>query len=117
TLPALQQLTGMDGQISVIALSNDGGVKDGLDNDVAVQTALQPAVEQAGLAINPLKQAWLDLANMTASVFTGLFLVVGLFSISAGILLILLIFTMLAAERRAEMGMARAVGAQRSSLV
>ena len=70
-----------------------------------------------GLAINSLKQNWLDDANMMASVFTGLFLVVGLFSISAGILLILLIFTMLAAERRSEMGMARAVGAQRSSLV
>ncbi len=117
TLPALQQLSGLDDQISAIALSNKGGVRDGLDNDAAVQTALQPAVKQAGLAINPLKQDWLDTANLTASAFTGLFLVVGLFSISAGILLILLIFTMLAAERRAEMGMARAVGAQRSSLV
>ncbi len=117
TLPALQQLSGLDDQITAIALSNAGGVKNGLDNDAAVQSALLPAVEQAGLAINPLKQNWLDDANLIASVFTGLFLVVGLFSISAGILLILLIFTMLAAERRAEMGMARAVGAQRSSLV
>ena len=117
TLPALQQLTGQEGRISAIALSNQGGVKDGLDNDAAVKTALRPAVDQAGLAINSLKQNWLDVSNETASVFTGLFLVVGLFSISAGILLILLIFTMLAAERRAEMGMARAVGAQRSSLV
>ncbi len=117
TLPALQQLSGLNDQISAIALSNQGGVKDGLDNDAAVQAALLPAVEQAGLAINPLKQNWLDSANLIASVFTGLFLVVGLFSISAGILLILLIFTMLAAERRAEMGMARAVGAQRNQLV
>ncbi len=117
SLGALQELTGTDGQISAIALSNEGGVKDGVDRDAAVETALQPALDSAGLTINSLKQNWLDDANMMASVFTGLFLVVGLFSISAGILLILLIFTMLAAERRSEMGMARAVGAQRSSLI
>ncbi|MEZ4533067.1 MAG: FtsX-like permease family protein [Thermomicrobiales bacterium] len=117
TLGALQELTGMDGQISGIALSNTGGVEDGLDRDDAVKKALRPAVDSLGLTINSLKQGWLDIANEIASVFTGLFLVVGLFSISAGILLILLIFTMLAAERRSEMGMARAVGAQRSSLV
>ncbi|MCO5222147.1 MAG: FtsX-like permease family protein [Thermomicrobiales bacterium] len=116
-LSDLQQLSGLEGEISGIALSNTGGVRDGLDHDLAVQQALQSSVDEAGLSVNPLKQNWLDLANLTASVFTGLFLVVGLFSISAGILLILLIFTMLAAERRAEMGMARAVGAQRSSLV
>ena len=36
---------------------------------------------------------------------------------AAGILLIFLIFVMLAAERRPEMGMARAVGTQRRHLV
>ena len=41
----------------------------------------------------------------------------GLFSIMVGILLIFLIFVMLAAARRTEMGMARAVGAKRSHLV
>src|SRR6478735_7431417 len=98
-LATLQQLTGAADQLSAIAISNKGGVHDGPDNDAAVQQALKPALDSAGLALNPLKQNWLDDANMTASVFTGLFLVVGLFSIAAGILLILLIFTMLAAER------------------
>ncbi|MGH2549849.1 MAG: ABC transporter permease, partial [Thermomicrobiales bacterium] len=46
-----------------------------------------------------------------------LFLVFGLFSIAAGVLLIVLIFSMLAAERRSEMGMERAIGAQRLQLV
>ena len=41
----------------------------------------------------------------------------GLFSIAAGVMLIFMIFVMLATERKAEMGMARAVGAQRSNLV
>ena len=39
-----------------------------------------------------------------------------LFSIAAGVLLIFLIFAMLAAERKSEMGMARAVGTQRGHL-
>src|SRR5690606_34301995 len=38
-------------------------------------------------------------------------------SIMAGVLLIFMIFVMLAAERRSEMGMARAIGMQRSHLI
>ena len=38
------------------------------------------------------------------------------FSIAVGVLLIFLIFVMLAAERRAEMGMSRAVGLKRRHL-
>ena len=41
----------------------------------------------------------------------------GSFSIAAGILLIFLIFVMLAAERRGEIGMARAIGTRRGHLV
>jgi putative ABC transport system permease protein len=49
--------------------------------------------------------------------FTTIFVVLGLFSIASGVLLIVLIFTMLASERRAEMGMERAVGTQRRQLL
>ena len=41
----------------------------------------------------------------------------GLFSVIVGVLLIFLIFVMLAAARRTEMGMVRAVGARRVHLV
>ncbi|HEX5192065.1 MAG TPA: FtsX-like permease family protein [Solirubrobacteraceae bacterium] len=47
----------------------------------------------------------------------SLFTTFGSFSIVAGILLIFLIFVMLAAERRSELGIARAVGTRRSHLV
>ena len=40
-----------------------------------------------------------------------------MFSIAAGVMLIFLIFVMLAAERRAEMGMARAIGTKRRHLI
>jgi putative ABC transport system permease protein len=56
-------------------------------------------------------------AEEIGNIFTTFFLIVGLFSIAAGIMLIFMIFVMLAAERKPEMGMARAVGAQRSNLV
>ena len=47
----------------------------------------------------------------------SLFTTFGSFSIAAGILLIFLIFVMLAAERRGELGIARAVGTRRGHLV
>ncbi|HYM97945.1 MAG TPA: FtsX-like permease family protein, partial [Candidatus Sulfotelmatobacter sp.] len=47
---------------------------------------------------------------------TGALLGVSFFSIAVGVLLIFLIFVMLAAERRAEMGMSRAVGLKRRHL-
>ena len=46
-----------------------------------------------------------------------MFTTFGSFSIAAGILLIFLIFIMLAAERRAELGIARAVGTRQRNLV
>ena len=64
-----------------------------------------------------IKRQILDLADGVGSAVTGFFIVMGLFSIMVGVLLIFLIFVMLAAARRSEMGMARAIGAKRSHLV
>ena len=47
----------------------------------------------------------------------SIFTTFGSFSIVAGILLIFLIFVMLSAERRAELGIARAVGTRREHVV
>ena len=49
--------------------------------------------------------------------FVSMFTTFGSFSIAAGILLIFLIFIMLAAERRGELGIARAVGTRQRNLV
>ena len=64
-----------------------------------------------------IKRFLLDLADDVGSGVTTIFAMFGLFSIMVGILLIFLIFVMLAAARRTEMGMTRAVGAKRSHLV
>jgi len=69
------------------------------------------------LVVEDSKRDTLDTGELAASAFTTLFIVAGLFGITAGLVLIFLIFVMLAAERKSEMGMARAVGAQRGHLV
>ena len=74
----------------------------------------------AGLAefrVLDIKKQVLDEADRVGSGVTSIFIVMGLFSIMVGVLLIFLIFVMLAAARRSEMGMARAVGAKQRHLV
>ncbi|HXF61711.1 MAG TPA: FtsX-like permease family protein, partial [Caldilineaceae bacterium] len=68
--------------------------------------------------LDPLSKATVvEVADVGGVVFSSVFTVFGALSILAGVLLIFLIFVMMAAERRAEMGMARAIGVQRSHLV
>ena len=69
------------------------------------------------LGVDDSKRETLDMGELAASAFTTIFIVAGLFGITAGLVLIFLIFVMLAAERKPEMGMVRAVGAQRGHLV
>jgi putative ABC transport system permease protein len=116
-LDRLQALSGQSDQITSVAISNTGGVRDSIEPTDAVISSLAPALGGQQLGINPIKQTQVDAATGSAQIFTGLFLVFGLFSIAAGVLLIVLIFSMLAAERRAEMGMTRAIGAQRNQLM
>ena len=63
-----------------------------------------------------MKQRAVNVAEQAGNAFTSVFLVLGLFSIAAGVLLIFLIFVLLAAERKLEMGMARSVGVKGSQL-
>jgi len=68
--------------------------------------------------IEPLsKEALLAVATVGGTIFSSVFSLFGALSILAAILLIFLIFVMLAAERRSEIGMARAIGAQRRQVV
>lgn len=118
-LSFLQKATGQEGRISAIGISNNGGVRGGLDLSDSVFSDLKTsfAGQDSGLGIVNIKADQADQAELLASVFVTMFVVFGLFSIGVGILLIVLIFTMLAAERRSEMGMERAVGAQRQQLI
>lgn len=100
-----------------IAISNKGGVREGLSRSDAVVDRVAEIVSGAGLEARPFKREIVDQAETMGSIMTTMFVVLGLFSIGAGMLLIFLIFVMLAAERKSEMGMARAVGTKRMHLV
>ena len=73
--------------------------------------------ELAEFRVLDIKKQVLDEADRAGSGVTSIFIIMGLFSIMVGVLLIFLIFVMLAAARRSEMGMARAVGAKRRHLI
>ena len=100
-----------------VAVTNAGGVKEGLERSDVVEEKLKDALAGTPYKVEPLKKDAIEFARLFGSIFTTIFLIFGLFSIAAGILLIFLIFIMLAAERKPEMGMARAVGAKRRHLV
>ena len=116
-LDRLQALTGHEGEVTTVAISNTGDERSGMALTDEVTTTLQTAFAGQPLGFDPIKQDAIEFSNLLSSVFTSFFLLFGLFSIGVGILLIILIFSMLAAERRPEMGMARAVGAQRAQLI
>ena len=102
-----------------IVISATGGVRDTLDISNEVQDRLETFLDahpESGAEIAFTKKEFIELGELIGSIFVTIFLIFGLFSISAGIMLIFLIFIMLAAERRSEMGMARAVGMSRLHL-
>ena len=111
------ELTGQSDVVDLILVSNEGGVKGGVAHSEAATAKLEAALAGTPLQVDELKKDGLDEAELLASFFTTFFIIFGLFSIAAGVLLIFLIFVMLAAERKPEMGMARAVGAKRRQIV
>jgi putative ABC transport system permease protein len=119
SVPAARAVAGpqAEGKYNVLIASAQGGVADGLDNEAAANDALKAATDGSGLVLERVKRDALQEAELAGNVFTTFFLMFGLFAIAAGVMLIFLIFVMLAAERRGEMGMARAVGTKRRHLI
>ncbi|MGQ0798427.1 MAG: ABC transporter permease [Methanobacteriota archaeon] len=116
-LPTVQFLLSAFGRINEIVVSNAGGVEEGvLATDDAISEL--DAVLGAGhpYLIHPIKRDLLDDADTSSSTLTQVFTLLGTFTIAAGLMLIVSIFTMLAEERKPEMGIQRAVGMRRSHL-
>jgi putative ABC transport system permease protein len=112
-LKPAQQLLHKPGLVKALFVDNTGGV----GATGKVMRLLQPIVSPLGLEADNTRQDMIDAADKQGSAFMQLFTTFGSFSIAAGILLIFLIFVMLAAERRGELGIARAVGTRRRHLV
>src|SRR5690606_5672280 len=113
----LASVTGKQDVFDSILVSNTGDARSGLDRSDDVEEKLEAALEGTSLSVTTIEAESIEFAELVSSFFTTFFVVFGLFSIAAGVLLIFLIFIMLAAERKPEMGMARAVGARRRHLV
>lgn len=117
SLARAQQLFERQRQIDMIVISNDGGVRDGLKLSKPVTARIESLLAGSPIGVDHTKAAFVDGAEQTANFIVTFFVVLGLFSIAAGMMLIFLIFVMLAAERKVEMGMIRAVGTKRSHLI
>jgi putative ABC transport system permease protein len=116
-LGAAQRILRLTGRAEQILISNRGGPTSGAGLSPAVLDRLEPLLTPLGLEAQPVKQDAIDAADLAGATFMSVFTTFGSFSIAAGALLIFLIFVMLAAERRGELGIARAVGTRRGHLV
>ncbi len=112
------------GVYNILLISNEGGriaggelcpdVIDRLEGDLkAVNHPLGPSND---FEFSNNKQESVDTNIQMMDIFTKMFLVLGTFTIIAGITLIINIFVMLSEERKEEMGISRAVGMRRKDL-
>lgn len=117
-LDALQEGLGIGDRINVIAISNVGGVEDGHE---ATDDALRELEAVLGpdhpYTLEAVKRERIDTFTDLLDQLSQLFALISTFTIIAGVLLILNIFSMVAEERKTEMGMARALGMRRGHLV
>ena len=118
-LAVAREVVGIESGLSVVAVSITGGVRDTLDLSNEVEDRLEDFIAEhpdSNASILFGKKESVAIAETIGSIFVTFFLIFGLFAIASGVLLIFMIFVMLAADRRSEMGMARAVGMQRLHL-
>jgi putative ABC transport system permease protein len=102
---------------AVVAISNRGGVEDGAEGTGAVTRVADGALAGLGARVQGVKADLLDRADNAGDSLSQLYFTIGMFAVAAGILLLVNVFVMLADERRSELGMLRAVGMKRRTLV
>jgi putative ABC transport system permease protein len=126
-LDTLQDYLGRPGEVNLVKVSNPGGVVEGGDrsDDVfpllyarlnATKDAAPGHAAIQALKADKDKSFWLAQARQIGQVFSIFLTFIGSFSVIAGLMLIVNIFTMLAEERKAELGISRAVGLRRGHL-
>jgi len=121
-LDALQGLLNLSGIVSVVRFSAPGDREDGAQFSGPLAESARSVVAGLGsagarLAVQEVKADALDQAQQASEGIRIFLTIMGSFSIIAGVVLIINIFTMLAEERKVELGMGRAMGMRRSTLV
>ena len=102
---------------SMVLVSNHGGVIAGRNLSGKVTEAIKGATNGLPIHVSESKDDVLKQAKEQGKQFTQLFQGIGMFSVIAGVALLVNIFVMLAQERKTEMGMLRAVGMRRAALI
>jgi putative ABC transport system permease protein len=114
-LNALAALKGWPGQANAVVVANRGAADQSADNTDEAVTDLVTAFPD--MDINPVKRNGVTTFARAQDIFTRVFLLFTLFAAGISVLLIMLVFMLLAAERRQEMGVNRALGMSRLHLV
>lgn len=112
-----QKLLDMPAGYSSILISGKGNETSGVEHSAAIFKKVKKLFNGTPFEVEQTKKDMLEQAKQQANMFTTIFLVFGQFSMMAGIMLIFLIFVMLAAERKVELGVMRAIGLQRRDLL
>src|SRR2546421_2844246 len=116
-LSSFQAALGENGQINTITVANVGGVTQGyLRSDDVVREMAPLLPSPPTFTIAKAKADSIDGASRNIDQLSQVFVLLGFFTVIAGILLIINIFVMLAEERKGEMDVARALGMRRTNL-
>ncbi len=109
------------GQVNGVFVSNEGGVTSGVEDSErvteAVREVLADAEGSSGGEEFQVSQVKRDSIEGSGFRIGDIFLMISSFAILAGILLIVNIYTMLAEERKGELGILRAIVLKRGGLV
>ena len=98
-----------------LLVSNEGGVFDSADP--AVTERLEELVSSVpGAEVQSIKEDTLEDAEEDGASIEELYRGIGMFSVIAGVLLLVNLFVMLADERKVQLGMLRALGFRRNHL-
>ncbi len=117
-LSTIQTALGEGGHVNTITVANVGGVTQGYLRSDDVVREMAPFLPQSpAFTISKAKADSIDGATRNIDQLSQVFVLLGFFTVIAGVLLIINIFVMLAEERKGEMGVARALGMRRMNLV
>ncbi len=114
-LADLQTITQSPDSINHIYIANTGNGLTGVSYSDGIADEVYGALNGA-LQVKQVKRDGVNLSLRAQDIFGRILTLYTLFAFAIGVLLIFLIFALLAAERRAELGMARAVGMRRGGV-
>ncbi len=115
-LGALQQAMGEQNVINHVYVANAGDGLSGAQYSDDIANTLDYRLP-GDVHVNEVKENGIRFALRAQQLFGRILTLYSLFAFAIGLLLIFLIFTLLAAERRSELGMARALGMRRGHVI